>query len=146
MESFDKLKAQKDAILAKQDRALSKARETLRKIAEQDAENCDCDHSTDECCVIVGEPCPKCLAELALSGFSSEVDSVWISVADKLPEEDEEVLIWYGDFVSPIRIAWIHQLKGEGRYRWIVMGDTAAKPEQVTHWMPLPKSPKGDSK
>lgn len=74
MESFDKLKAQKDTILTKQERALSKMRETLRTIAEQDASNCDCDHSTDECCALVGEPCPKCLAERALSNPASRYE------------------------------------------------------------------------
>lgn len=69
----------------------------------------------------------------------------WISVEDRLPEEDQIVLIardsGYMEPPLEYRTAW---RSGTGAPRWLVPGfdnlgdDGSAVP---THWMPLPPSP-----
>ena len=51
----------------------------------------------------------------------------WISVEERLPEDDETVLTW-GD-LQIVMMDWRHENK------WCCFGD-------VTHWMPLPEPPK----
>ncbi len=68
----------------------------------------------------------------------------WISVKDRLPEENTRVLIctqwgdvWMASYYSECRIAqayWdVETLRG---------GGIDFKATEVTHWMPLPEPPK----
>ena len=63
----------------------------------------------------------------------------WISVRDRLPEKGEEVLVfdtrenWTG-------FAWLRPDE-----TWTALGfDFPFDLGEVTHWMPLPQSPKGE--
>ena len=108
----------------------------------------------------------------------------WISVDDRLPEENEYVMIWDGEWQvakiekgisekerelmkngeinDPVEIGWnatdgYFKLKRSEAYRvcdegwnnrvpycWYVNGKMKLFGQNVTHWMPLPKPPKGE--
>lgn len=57
----------------------------------------------------------------------------WISVRDRLPEQEEYVAV-YDAADGCVSVAYTF----EGWWRT----DGDADPEQVTHWMPLPEPPK----
>ena len=62
----------------------------------------------------------------------------WISVKDRLPDSGKYVLAYCSD-----------GLYGEGHYRayenkWYLSKITYKSIPDVTHWMPLPKPPKGE--
>lgn len=64
----------------------------------------------------------------------------WISVKDRLPEENEIVLCWrnkdgcfVGQYVESTTKDW---------YGFVAVGGRVAV--GVTHWMPLPPPPKGE--
>lgn len=62
----------------------------------------------------------------------------WISVKDRLPEDDNEVLVYYGGS----RVKWkygiefVNYINGEC-YGWCGQDQLVS----VTHWMPLPAPP-----
>lgn len=61
----------------------------------------------------------------------------WISVKDRMPEEDNRVLVWLGvKLYDYTRIDTDRLHNG----RWIRWG------KDVTHWMPLPNPPKEEAK
>ena len=61
----------------------------------------------------------------------------WISVNDKLPEEYEDVLVYVKN--GNINRTWYD---GHGFRNATSKRTTWYRPESVTHWMPLPESPK----
>jgi hypothetical protein len=72
----------------------------------------------------------------------------WISVGERLPDEDLQVLVWGKGWRSPA-IGW-----REHRPWYIVpetiwtLGDELDKgypPEKITHWLPMPPGPEGDA-
>ena len=66
-----------------------------------------------------------------------EPRSEWISVDERLPDEDGEYLTWNGLIYFLI---WFNASLG----LWNVSedGDTSSAISGVTHWMPLPEPPK----
>lgn len=60
----------------------------------------------------------------------------WISVKERLPEEEDEYIVYYGESI----VTTLMYIPSEKRfYGW----DQYPLPEDVvTHWMPLPKAPK----
>ena len=61
----------------------------------------------------------------------------WISVDERLPDENEYVMIWDGKW----QIAKIEKGITE-RERTLIMAKLFG--QNVTHWMPLPHPPKGE--
>ena len=61
----------------------------------------------------------------------------WIPVTERLPEKSGEYLITYcGDYDGVCVLYYeVLKTKGKWRTRW----------KEVTHWMPLPTPPKGES-
>lgn len=59
----------------------------------------------------------------------------WISVKDRLPEEDQEVLIY--DW--PFRFTCLFWKSRESAFQWELSNGRNCNP---THWMPLPQPPK----
>ena len=59
--------------------------------------------------------------------------SEWISVKDRLPKIDEEVLVCFTDGFNQIKfgVAWTISIDGWSGY----FGGN------ITHWMPLPEPP-----
>lgn len=56
----------------------------------------------------------------------------WISVKDKLPKLDKDVLVWDGNYMS---VMWID--RNENRFK-----SMDSLYHDVSHWMPLPEPPK----
>ena len=74
----------------------------------------------------------------------------WISVKDRLPEYDIPVLVTYiglGDKkpYSDAVAMWSLELNGyNGGWVWTL--DESEVEVKITHWMPLPKPPKEETK
>ena len=83
---------------------------------------------TEDLCYDVAET-------LVIEGYSKQ--SEWISVEERLPEADVEVLVVVkiGDRVSVVTDR-IYANK------WFNYGKIGHLPGYVTHWMPLPEPPK----
>lgn len=67
----------------------------------------------------------------------------WISVEDRLPEDDEKVLVCA--YNSKLKFSTISIDKYSNRIKWgkfSVLYD--AHLWSITHWMPLPEPPKGE--
>lgn len=56
----------------------------------------------------------------------------WISVKDKLPEQGQEVIVYSGGVLKPTVFAY--QFWNKNYDSWA----------RITHWMPMPKPPKGE--
>lgn len=65
----------------------------------------------------------------------TNVPSKWISVAERLPEESGEYLVYCGEY-DGICVLYYEILKTKSKLR--------SKWKEVTHWMPLPEPPKGE--
>ena len=69
------------------------------------------------------------------AGYRKERQGEWISVEDRLPDEDGEYLTYDGiiyyllDFNASLGL-------------WNVSTDISTAIRDVTHWMPLPQPPK----
>ena len=66
----------------------------------------------------------------------------WISVEDKLPEKNQEVLVYRGDH-SGLMNVYTYMDKNEWEDDYGYWGRTYD--EGITHWMPLPKSPEKEN-
>lgn len=63
--------------------------------------------------------------------------SLWISVEDRLPELEKEVIV-----LDKRKQAGIDFLMddGEGGYYWWISNDTIwCEDDEITHWMPIPE-------
>ena len=64
----------------------------------------------------------------------------WINVNDKLPNKNEDVLVYHGEFIGNLIdvYTYIGNNEWEDDYGyWARTND-----EGITHWMPLPEPPK----
>ena len=66
---------------------------------------------------------------------AERVNIGWISVEERLPEEDTIVLVWCGEY------AVYNYLRDDMWYTGYC--DISTDDGGVTHWMPLPEAPKG---
>ena len=60
----------------------------------------------------------------------------WISVKDRLPEPEEEILLYDRDSVKHYVIGWLCKKKGYNKAKWVVTNVYVAD-ESITHWMPI---------
>lgn len=65
--------------------------------------------------------------------------SEWISVEDRLPKDDENVLFINSNLGGVPQTAWYEEGVGFFPYAVSVAANLVAV---VTHWMPLPEKPK----
>ena len=80
----------------------------------------------------------------------------WISVGERLPEEDQEVLlIAHGWEPQSMYIGHLHHVEAETSWltgitskesEWSISGWSYLRAPEVTHWMPLPQSPEEERK
>lgn len=66
--------------------------------------------------------------------------SEWIKCCDKLPQMDEPVLAWDGEYIEKAFRTDVY-LESDG-IQWIWTYYDYMEWKDVTHWMPLPKPPK----
>ena len=71
----------------------------------------------------------------------------WISVKDRLPEEGENVLIWYEYFRygSYNRMYTTYGIAYQYNGHWVGAGGWLGQKARVFAWMPLPEAPKGEN-
>lgn len=60
----------------------------------------------------------------------------WISVKDRLPEPEEEILLYDKDSVKHHVVGWLRKKKGYNKAMWFVTNGYVAD-ESITHWMPI---------
>lgn len=90
----------------------------------------------------MGKHKEKCVLELLDAADTIEALKAahpkWISVKEKLPENDDNYLV----FTSDKNEAEIATYYGDGE--WLTLDLTNLTP-LVTHWMPIPQMPKEDT-
>ena len=64
----------------------------------------------------------------------------WISVKDRLPEEQKEVLIYLPEYDS-VEVAALFTIPSMNLREW-AQNEDAYMLNEVSHWMPLPEPPK----
>ena len=71
----------------------------------------------------------------------------WISVKDRLPEDGEDVLIWYEYFrYGPYnRMYTTYDIAYQYNGYWEDAGGSLGPKARVFAWMPLPEPPKGEN-
>lgn len=71
----------------------------------------------------------------------------WISVKDRLPEDGENVLIWYEYFRygSYNRMYTTYEIACQYNGHWAGAGCSLGQKARVFAWMPLPEPPKGET-
>ena len=67
---------------------------------------------------------------------AATIETGWISVKERLPDDEYECLIAY----APHEYCWIGWYKADEQ-RWIIHG-AVCEDGFITHWMPLPEPPK----
>jgi hypothetical protein len=63
----------------------------------------------------------------------------WISVEDRLPEENADVLIYRGGFIGDLMNVYTYKGHNEWEDEYGYWSRT--DDEGITHWMPLPEPP-----
>lgn len=64
----------------------------------------------------------------------------WISVEDKLPNKDQDVLIYKGNHIGDMMYVYTYSGNNEWEDEYGYWSRT--DDEGITHWMPLPAPPK----
>lgn len=75
---------------------------------------------------------------LAVAALREQEERRWIPVTERLPENICPVLVAL-EGISTAFNGWYH----DGKW-WTVGAGTRPFTQKVTHWMPLPKPPKGE--
>ena len=68
----------------------------------------------------------------------------WISVEERLPELEEEVLVCDIDNDRNYKDVWSLEDDEDGGVVWAGKNGEWYSLDEVTHWMPLPEPPKGE--
>jgi hypothetical protein len=66
--------------------------------------------------------------------------SGWISVSERLPDEDEEVLVWCSE-AERFDVVWQKYIDVAWQHNGTWYNNQFTYPE-VSHWQPLPEPPK----
>ena len=63
--------------------------------------------------------------------------SPWISVEERLPEPDKEVLLYDKNSIWHYVIGWLRRDKGYNKGMW-ALSNGWVEDKDITHWMPIP--------
>jgi len=63
--------------------------------------------------------------------------STWISVEERLPEPDKEVLLYDKNSIRHYVIGWLRRHKGYNKGIW-ALSNGWVEDKDITHWMPIP--------
>lgn len=64
--------------------------------------------------------------------------STWISVEERLPEPDKEVLLYDKNSIRHYVIGWLRRDKGYNKGMW-ALSNGWIEDKDITHWMPIDK-------
>lgn len=81
--------------------------------------------------------------EIAESAFIKGADwqskqSPWISVKERLPEPNKEVLLYDKNSIRHYVIGWLRRDKGYNKGMW-ALSNGWIEDKDITHWMPIDK-------
>ena len=84
----------------------------------------------------------QCVSEDYCKGWNDAVDAMpkWISVEDRLPEDDQDVLVCVNK--NTIDTGYCSFGYDPSVRNWYAYASVS---NNVTHWMPLPEPPKEDA-
>jgi len=60
----------------------------------------------------------------------------WISVKDRLPEPEQEVLLYDNSSIKYYEIGWLRKKKGYNESIWALCNGYVTD-DSITHWMPI---------
>lgn len=75
-----------------------------------------------------------------LNEYAEQFKPKWISVEERLPDGQEEVLVYMPGYGAPIAVYFLTDLD-ENRLTWLNPFFITKNFNEVTHWMPLPQLP-----
>lgn len=64
--------------------------------------------------------------------------SPWISVKERLPEQNKEVLLYDKNSIRHYVIGWLRRDKGYNKGMW-ALSNGWIEDKDITHWMPIDK-------
>ena len=123
--------------------------ETLKAMASNAAalwiKTSETENSLADACAMYGYDCGfqagyKAAEELLT--IVGKKTSQWISVKDRLPEEDVTVLAFINYSIDDAKL--LRVVSGAYRGRLWLCGQDIYSERFITHWMPLPEPPKED--
>lgn len=98
-------------------------------------EHCNGHNTAFDCC--------ECGADEFKEGFISGAEwqskqSPWISVKERLPEPNKEVLLYDKNPIRHYVIGWLRKDKGYNKGMW-ALSNGWIEDKDITHWMPIDK-------
>lgn len=98
-------------------------------------EHCNGHNTAFDCC--------ECGADEFKEGFISGAEwqskqSPWISVNERLPEPNKEVLLYDKNSIWHYVIGWLRRDKGYNKGMW-ALSNGWVEDKDITHWMPIDK-------
>ena len=107
-----------------------------KQIEEMAQTMCNGCHCHDKC--VIDGICDAVLENantLYNAGYRKQ--SEWISVDERLPRENEVVLVYNGEILQRIYTSYNNEVRWWSDECW-----SSTKQLGITHWMPLPEAPK----
>ena len=80
---------------------------------------------------------PYCIVDFISGAEWQSKQSPWISVKERLPEPNKEVLLYDKNSIRHYVIGWLRRDKGYNKGMW-ALSNGWVEDKDITHWMPIP--------
>ena len=81
---------------------------------------------------------PYCIVDFISGAQWQSKQSPWISVKERLPEPNKEVLLYDKNSIRHYVIGWLRRDKGYNKGMW-ALSNGWIEDKDITHWMPIDK-------
>lgn len=81
---------------------------------------------------------PYCIVDFISGAQWQSKQSPWISVNERLPEPNKEVLLYDKNPIRHYVIGWLRKDKGYNKGMW-ALSNGWIEDKDITHWMPIDK-------
>lgn len=81
---------------------------------------------------------PYCIVDFISGAEWQSKQSPWISVKERLPEPNKEVLLYDNNPLRHYVIGWLRKDKGYNKGMW-ALSNGWIEDKDITHWMPIDK-------
>ena len=81
---------------------------------------------------------PYCIVDFISGAEWQSKQSPWISVKERLPEPNKEVLLYDKNPIQHYVIGWLRKDKGYNKGMW-ALSNGWIEDKDITHWMPIDK-------